>query len=418
MRYAIEKAKEEIKKLLKNNSLEIEIPPENIEADLAVPVFKLAVKKNPNEFAQELAKKIKLDGTLFSKVEPKSAYLNFYFNNEIVTQEIIDDFRSNKKYGSTDLGKGKTIVVDYSAPNIAKPFSIGHLRSTIIGQSLYNIYSYLGYKVIGDNHLGDWGTQFGKLIAAYKMWGNKEKINKEPIKELLELYVKFHIEAEEDESLNDEARKWFKKLEEGDKEALEVWQWFKDISLKQFKFIYELLDIDFDEILGESFYKNDLDRVVGRLEKEKIAKWEIALDKDGEEIRSGEKVLLVNLEKFGIDTPLLIKKSDGTSLYATRDLATILYRIKTWQPSSILYIVGSEQKLYFQQLFKVFEIGYKNDHKTPPLLIHIPFGLIRLPEGKMSTRKGRVIFLEDVLNEAIKRVSDILNERSMNKKEK
>ena len=420
MEYILDKAKKEIKKLLGNQDLEVETPPENIGVDLAVPIFKMAAKQkiNPNQLANELLAKIKLDGTLFSKVEAKGAYLNFYFNNNKFIEGTINDFKSDDNYGSSDFGKGKTIVIDYSAPNIGKPFSIGHLRSTIIGQSLYNILSYLGYKVIGDNHIGDWGTQFGKLIAAYKKWGSRKEIEKEPIKKLLELYIKFHEKAGKDEGLNDDARKWFKKLEGGDKEAIEIWQWFKDLSLKEFDRIYRIIGIKFDETIGESCYKKYLDRVVEKLEKEKIAIWEIALDKEGEEVKSGEKVLLVNLEKFGIDTPLLFKKSDGTSLYATRDLAAIIYRLEKWHPFSILYVVGAEQKLYFQQLFKTFEIGFKKDYKSLPLLDHISFGMIRLPEGKMSTRKGRVVFLEDVLDEAIKRVNDILSDREMNKDEK
>lgn len=419
MEYTLDQAKNQIKKLI-NGDICIEIPPEDLGVDLAVPVFKLAAKdgKNPNQFAQELSEKIKLDDTLFSRVEVRGAYLNFYFDKDKYVSGIIENFKTNKDYGSSDLGRSKTIVIDYSHPNIAKPFSIGHLRSTIIGQSLYNIFSYLGYKVIGDNHIGDWGTQFGKLLAAYAKWGNRKEVEKDPIRKLLELYVKFHEEAEKNEELNNEARQWFKKLEEGDKEASEVWQWFKELSMQEFEKIYRELGVKFDEVIGESFYKNELDRVVKKLEKEKIATWEIALNKEGEEVESGEKVLIVNLEKEKIPSPLLIKKSDGTSLYATRDLATILYRIQKWQPSSILYVVGSEQKLYFEQLFKTFEIGYRKDFKTLPLLEHISFGMIRLSEGKMSTRKGRVIFLEDVLDEAISRVTDILNDREISKDEK
>ncbi len=371
--------------------------------------------KNNYEIAKELEEKINASKLkYFNNIKNENGYLNFYFNTKKINQEVINNFQKlGTKYGMGKSGKDKTIIIDYSAPNIAKPFSIGHLRTTIIGQALYNIYESQGYKVIGDNHIGDWGTQFGKLITAYKKWGDRTKINQDPIKELLNLYIKFHKEAEIEPVLNDEAREWFKKLECGDSEARKIWQWMRDVSLEEFNVIYDMLGIKFDETLGESFYEDKMDEIVKMCEKKDLAKWVPALDENQIQTKN-EKVLMIDLKKYGIKTPALLKKSDGTTLYFTRDLATAKYRIKTWNPKKIIYVVGSEQKLYFRQLFKVLELlGY--DSK---LFEHIYFGLINLSEGKMSTRAGRVIFLKDVLDEAIERVKNILVDRNLSKEEK
>ena len=416
MEYAFNQAKEQIQKIfskITDNVVDIEIPPDNVNADFAVPLFKIAKKnkKNPAVLALELLEKINLKNSLFSKVERSGAYINFYLDNNRFTQSVFSDYNSIANYGSSKTGEKKTILIDYSSPNIAKPFSIGHLRSTIIGQVLYNDYKFLGYKVIGDNHVGDWGTQFGKLITAYEKWGNEKKLKLNPMKESLELYVKFHKESEHDSNLETDAREWFKKLEAGDKKAIEIWRLFKDLSIYEFEKIYKLLNIKFDETLGESFYKDKTEEIIKECINKGLAKWEFALDENGKPSKS-EKVLIINLEKYNINTPLLLKKSDGTTLYATRDLAAIKYRIQKWHPSKILYVVGSEQKLYFKQLFKVAELlGYKT------FLEHVDFGLIRLSEGKLSTRAGRVIFLENVINEAISKVKNIIGKK-LNKKEK
>ena len=420
MQYSIDKVKNEIKDLINKAGLkgeiEVETPPKNLNADFAVPFFKFAkiCKKKPDVLAMEIKEKIDLINTVFERVERNGCYLNFYLKKPEFNKLVISDFNKLKeKYGTCFDGKDKTIVIDYSSPNIAKPFSIGHLRSTVIGQAIYNIYKSLGYRVIGDNHLGDWGTQFGKLIFAYKKWGDKAKLQKDPMNESLRIYVKFHDEVKKDKKLIDEAREWFKKLEEGDKKAHEIWELFSKLSINEFNKIYEMLDIKFDETLGESFYSDKTDEIITLAKKKNIAKWETALDEDGKPSKSGDKVLLVDLKKYGIDTPLLLQKSDGTTLYATRDLAAIKFRINKWKPDKILYIVGAEQKLYFKQLFQVAKlIGFKSE------LVHVDFGLIRLPEGKMSTREGKVILLENVLSDAIKKVADIINERDINKAEK
>jgi arginyl-tRNA synthetase len=416
MEYAIDTVKKQLTGLFEGitkEPVDIETPPENIDADFAVPLFNLSKKlhKNPEVLALEFQDKIKLDKTLFSRVERHGAYLNFYLDGSRYGQLVLEDYKKLKKnYGSSSIGKNKTVIIDYSSPNIAKPFSIGHLRSTVIGQSLYNIYNFLGCKVIGDNHLGDWGTQFGKLICAYEKWGNEKKLDKEPIRELLNLYVRFHAEAKNNKKLEDEARDWFRKLEEHDKTAVEIWKKFSAQSTLEFNKIYGKLKIKFDYQLGESFYVDKTDEIIKECLAKKIAKWIPAID-DGK-MSKDEKVLAIDMSKYGFKIPFLLQKSDGTTLYATRDLAAIKYRIKKWNPNSILYVVGSEQKLYFSQLFKAAELlGYKAD------LAHIDFGLIRLPDGKMSTREGKVIFLDNVLLESVNRVNKIIHVREMNKRE-
>lgn len=423
---SFQKFVDECKNLLKgfDKSPILELPPKEIEADLAYPCFNLAKKqnKNPSDIAKELEEKLKKNikkNSLLNGIKSIGPYLNFYINNEKFSEIVINDIlNKRKKYGSEDIGKKKIIVIDYSSPNIAKPMNIGHLRSTIIGQALYNIYNFLGYRCIGDNHLGDWGTQFGKLIYAYKNWGSKEKIKKDPIKEMLELYVRFHKESEKNPQLNEEGRRWFKKLENGDKESVKIWKWFKDLSIKEFNKIYKRLNIKFDYMFGESFYNSMLQEIVKEALDKGIAIW--GKTEEGkketiveEEIKEKEKVILVPLEKYGIDTPLLIQKSDGTSLYATRDLATAKYRIKKWNPEQIIYVVGSEQQLYFRQWFKVLELlGYKTK------CVHVWFGLVRLPEGRLSTRIGRVIFLEDVINKTVELAKKTIEEKNPKLKNK
>ncbi|MDE5777538.1 MAG: arginine--tRNA ligase, partial [Lachnospiraceae bacterium] len=285
---------------------------------------------------------------------------------------------------------------DYSSPNVAKNFHVGHLRTTIIGNSLYKIYTKLGYKVERINHLGDWGTQFGKLIVAYKAWGNKKAVENDGVAELMRLYVKFHEEADKNDSLNDEARTWFTKMEQGDNEALEIWKWFVDISLKEYKGTYELLGMEFDHYLGESFYRDKTEDVVNRLQ-------------DAGLLMESEGAKIVDLEEYDMP-PCLIMKKDGSSIYATRDLAAIFYRKATWNFDKCLYVTGQEQKLHFAQVFKVVELLDNNWAKDS--LVHIPYGLVSLEGAKLSTRSGNIIYAEDILLEAIDKVKKTIEEKN------
>jgi len=426
MNYALEKAKkqaenvfyESIKdyfKIDKNLIITNEIPLPN-KFGISIPTFRIfgkGKKVNEDEIRKKIIDSIELKNTFFNKIKFENGYLNFYFDVKKLNNEIFADFKKmQEQYGQSEIGKNQTIVIDYSAPNIAKPFSVGHLRSTIIGQALYNILKSQGYKVIGDNHIGDWGTQFGKLLCAYHLWGDRSKIEQNPIKELLNLYIKFHKEADIEPILNDEARNWFKRLEDGDKEARDLWCWITDISLAEFDRVYGILGVKIDQTLGESFYEDKMSKILEELQNKNIVEWIPALDKDGKEI-SNEKLLAIDLKPENIKLPLLLKKSDGTTLYATRDLATAKYRVDKWDPDKIIYVVGAEQTLYFRQLFTACKM-FGLDNK----FIHLPFGLVRLPEGKMSTRLGRVILLEDVLDEAVARVKKILANRDWSEYDK
>lgn len=378
----------------------ISVPPDPKLGDYAFPCFKLG--KNAKEEAEKLKAKLKLP-EFVSKVEVVGPYLNFFLENKRVVEETLSHiYKEQREFGKQNFGRGKTIVMDYSHPNIAKPFGIGHLRSTVIGNSLYQIFRALGYNPIAVNHLGDWGTQFGKLIVAYKKWGDEKELEYEPIKYLLKLYVKFHQEAEKDESLNEQARAAFKRLEDGDKEYLQLWDRFKELSLKEFKRIYDILDVTFDSYHGEAFM-------------EKLVPESIEEIKKKVKVEKSDGALIVNLEKYNLP-PLLLLKSDGATTYHSRDIAAILHRIKKYKAHKLIYIVGSEQKLHFQQLFKVFELAGFDKEK----FIHVDFGLFRFPEGKMSTRKGQVIFLEEVLNKAIALAEKTIEEKNpslQNKKE-
>jgi arginyl-tRNA synthetase len=354
-------------------------------------------KKNPNQFAQELAKKIKIPGI---QVKAVGGYINFFVNKEKFSEQLIKLILKEKaKYGSSKGGKNKKIVIDFSSPNIAKPFNIGHLRSTIIGYSLYKIFNHLGYKSVGINHLGDWGTQFGQLITAYKKWGKEPKLKKEPIKYLLDLYVKFNKKSANKEELYDKAKEEFKKLEQGDKQNTLLWKKFRDLSLKEFSKIYKILNIHFDSYAGESFYNNQLEKTINLLGKKGITK-------------TSEGALIIPV---GNMPPCILKKSDGASTYHTRELAALFYRNSKYNPEKILYIVGSEQKLHFQQVFKALNIAGFNwyDH-----CIHVPFGLIRLEEGKLSTRAGRVIFMEQVIEKGIILAKKIIQKKNPKLKNK
>ena len=379
----------------------IEVPPNKEMGDFAFPCFKLAkvFRKAPNMIAADLAENIEAKGAI-SKVMPLGGYVNFFVNKSQLAETVINDVLTKKeKYGHTDLGQDKAVVIDFSSPNIAKPFHIGHIRTTVIGNALYKIYDSQGYNVVRVNHLGDYGTQFGKLIVAFKLWGSKEAVEANPIPELLKLYVKVHEEAEQKPEMEDEARAWFTKLENGDEEAKALWQWFRDESLKEFARVYDLLDIEFDSYAGESFYSDKMGVVIDQLKEKGL-------------LVQSQGTNVVDLEQYNMP-PALITKNDGSTLYMTRDLAAAIYRKNTYDFDKCIYVVGSQQSLHFQQLFKVLELmGYEWSKD----LIHVPFGMVALEEGTMSTRKGRVVFLEDVLKQAVEKTKEIVLSKNPNAK--
>lgn len=374
----------------------IEIPPKPEMGDFAFPCFRLAKSyhKAPPMIAQDLKESIG-DQAFLSEIKVIGGYLNFYVDKAQYAQQIIDKYNNATDYGCSDQGKDKTICIDYSSPNVAKNFHVGHLRTTIIGNSLYKIFSKLGYKVVRINHLGDWGTQFGKLIVAYKKWGSREAVEEKGIEELMDIYVKFHEEAEKDDSLNDEARAWFLKMEQGNEEALEIWQWFRDISLKEFMRVYNILGMEFDSFAGESFYRNKTADVIKRLTDDGL-------------LKESQGAMIVPLDEYDMP-PCIVAKKDGSSIYATRDLAAILYRKATYNFDRCLYVTGLEQKLHFAQVFKVIEL-MGNDYAKN--LVHIPYGLVSLKSGKISSRKGNVIFAEDLLRESINKTTSIIEEKN------
>ena len=374
----------------------LEIPPQEDMGDFAFPCFQLAkiFRKAPTIIAQEVAEKIKKTDFV-SKTAAMGPYVNFFIDRTMFVSEMLKQV-SVDNYGSSEIGCGKTICIDYSSPNVAKNFHVGHLRTTLIGNSIYRIYKKLGYRVERINHLGDWGTQFGKLIVAYKKWGSKEAVEQNGISELMKIYVKFHEEAEKDDTLNDEARAWFVKMEQGDEEALSIWEWFKDISLIEYKRIYELLDVDFDSYAGESFYRDKTSAVVDELKKKGM-------------LKESEGAFIVDLEKYDM-TPRLIMKKDGSSIYATRDLAAIFYRKKTYDFEKCIYVTGMEQKLHFAQVFKVVELMGYEWAKTD--LIHVPYGLVSLEGGKLSTRSGNIIYAEDILRESVSKIKEVINDKN------
>ena len=375
----------------------LEVPPDYALGDYAFPCFKFASKsgKKPNELAKELSETIKLD--FVENIETKGAYLNFFIKAENVVENVLSEISEKKEcYGSTNEGKGKTVVMDYSSPNIAKPFGIGHLRSTVIGNSIYRILKFRGYNCVGVNHLGDWGTQFGKLIVAYENWGEEKKLEKDPIKHLLDIYVKFHDEAKINPELDEEAREEFRKLENGNKKSLAIWEMFKELSLKEFEKYYAELNIEFDSNAGESFYNDKMDAAIKTLEKK--VKTELS---DG--------ALVVELEKM---PPFMLKKTNGSSTYHTRDLAAAIYRLTEYKADKLLYVVGAPQKLHFKQLFSVLgKMGHEESKFE-----HVDFGHFL----GMSTRKGNIIFLEDVLDKGIelaKKIISVKNPKLKNKNE-
>ncbi len=374
----------------------IEIPPKPEMGDFAFPCFRLAktMRKAPQMIAADIKDAIgEID--FLEKIEVQGAYLNFYVKKDTFVKSMIDAAMS-ESFGSSTMGEGQTICIDYSSPNVAKNFHVGHLRTTIIGNSLYKIFTKLGYKVERINHLGDWGTQFGKLIVAYKAWGDEETVKKDGVAELMKLYVKFHDEAEKNPELNDQARAWFAKMEQGDEEALKIWQWFKDISLIEYKRTYDLLGMEFDHYLGESFYRDKTTDIVDRLTNANL-------------LTESEGAKIVDLEKYDM-APCLILKNDGSSIYATRDLAAIFYRKNTHNFVKCIYVTGQEQKLHFAQVFKVVEL-LGNDWAKEQL-VHIPYGLVSLEGAKLSTRSGNIIYAEDILLEAIAKIKEIINEKN------
>ncbi len=375
----------------------IEVPPNREMGDYAFPCFKLAkiFRKAPNAIAEDLAGKIQPTDDI-NKIVNLGGYVNFFVNKESLAKKVINQVLSEKEnYGKSEFGKGKTVVVEFSSPNIAKPFHIGHVRTTVIGNALSKIYQSQGYHVEKLNHLGDYGTQFGKLIVAYKLWGDKQAVEKDPIKELLKLYIRFHDEAEAKPEMEDEAREWFTKLENGDQEAKELWQWFRDESLKEFSRVYDLLDIDFDSYVGESFYSDKMPAVIEELKEKNLL-----VESDG--------AMIVDLEDSKLP-PALIQKRDGSTLYLTRDLASAFYRKKIYNFDKSIYVVGAQQELHFKQCFEIIKrMGY-DWYKD---MVHVQFGMVALEEGTMSTRKGRVVFLEDVLNQAIDRTRQIIEEKN------
>ncbi len=375
----------------------IEIPPKADMGDYAFPCFRLAkaLRKAPNMIAADL--KVQLDGSadFIDEIKVQGAYCNFYLKKDGFVRTMLTAADA-ENFGSSEAGSGKTICIDYSSPNVAKNFHVGHLRTTIIGNALYHIHEKMGYKVVRINHLGDWGTQFGKLIVAYKKWSSKEAVEKNGIAELMEIYVRFNKEAENDESLVKEARAWFVKMEQGDEEALSIWQWFKEISMVEYQRIYKLLGVEFDSYNGESFYRDKTDSIV-----EKIQSAGLLTESDG--------AYIVDLDAYDM-APCIIKKADGGSIYATRDLAAIYYRKETYNFVKCLYVTGQEQKLHFSQVFKVIEL-LGNDWASEQL-IHIPYGLVSLAGAKLSTRSGNIIYAEDIVLEAISKAKEIIQEKN------
>ena len=378
----------------------IEIPKDTTNGDYAFPCFKLAkeLKKAPQIIAEEIKSKIELDNNLIKEIVVIGGYLNFYINTQVLATEVLQEISASDEYGKSKYGNGKNVVIDYSAPNIAKPFHIGHLRSTVIGGALYNIYKYLGYNVTGINHLGDYGTQFGKLIEGYKLWGNEYDIESNPIDELTKIYVRINEACKQDEKILENCRNNFKKLEDGDPYFVEIWEKFKKLSLKEFQKVYDILGSKFDSWNGEAFYADKMQEVID------------ILSKTGKLVESqGAKV--VDLEDKGINTPCIIQKSNGSSTYATRDLAAILYRARTYDFDKALYVTSYEQVLHFKQIFEVAKL-LGLDEKYTNGLEHIPFGMVLLPTGKMSTREGTSVKLLDLLNEAIERASKIIEQKN------
>ncbi|CAH2212398.1 arginine--tRNA ligase [Tepidibacter aestuarii] len=377
----------------------IEIPPNKDMGDYAFPCFKLAkvFRKAPNMIANELCEKMGKTN-LIQRVETAGAYINFFVDKSSLAKSVVTEVLEKKDdYGKCDLGEGKKVIVEFSSPNIAKPFHIGHIRSTVIGNSLYKVYKALGFDTVRINHLGDYGTQFGKLIVAFKKWGDEEEVKQAPIKTLLKLYVQFHDEAEKDPSIDEEARMWFKKLEDEEEEAVKLWKWFREVSLEEFNRVYDILGVEFDSYAGESFYSDKMPRMIDIMNERGL-------------LKESKGANIVDLEDYNMP-PALITKSDGSTLYLTRDIAAATYRKETYDFYKNIYVVGSQQILHFNQWMKVVELMGFDWAKD---CVHVPFGMVSLEEGTMSTRKGRVVFLEDVLNKAVDATKEIIKNQKKN----
>lgn len=376
----------------------LEKPKSSEMGDIAFPAFSLAKveRKAPQAIATDIVEK--LDTTGFEKVVATGPYVNFFLDKDAISHQVLTDVIAKKdQYGQLNIGQGRNVTIDMSSPNIAKPFSVGHLRSTVIGDALANIHGKLGFNPIRINHLGDWGKQFGMLIVAYKLWGDKTAVEADPISELLKLYVRINAEAEEKPELDEEARQWFKKLEDGDQEALELWQWFRDESLVEFNRIYEKLDVHFDSFNGEAFYNDKMDEGIQILEEKGL-------------LQESKGALIVDLESYNLP-PALIRKTDGATLYITRDMATAIYRKRTYDFVKSIYVVGQEQINHFKQLKAVLkEMGFDwSDDMT-----HVTFGLVTKDKKKLSTRKGNIILLEPTLDEAILRALSQIEAKNPN----
>lgn len=383
----------------------IEIPPNKEMGDYSFPCFKLAkiLKKSPPEIANQIKEKIEICEEI-QEVSIVGGYLNFYINQLMLVENVLREIEEKQeKYGSSDMGKGQNIVVEYSSPNIAKPFHIGHLRNTIIGNSLYKIYQFLGYHTIGINHLGDYGTQFAKLIEGYKRWGNEYNLEENPIEELTKIYVRISDLCKTDETVLEKCRENFKKLEEGDAYSVDLWTRFRALSLKEFQKIYDLLDVQFDSWNGESFYIDKIPEMEKRLEKASV-------------ITESEGAKIVDLEEKGLGV-CMIRKANGSTIYATRDLAAILYRAQEYDFDKCLYVVAYEQNLHFKQVFEVAKY-LRIPEKCVNGLEHVRYGMTRLASGKMSTREGTAIKVEDLLKESITRVKKIIEEKNPDMKDK
>lgn len=375
----------------------LELPSDSKMGDFALPCFRFSkeAKKAPAMISAEIKEKI-IKPDFIDNIVPVGSYLNFFVNKAFFAEKILNEVYALKlDYGKSTIGNNRTIVIDYSSPNIAKNFHVGHLRSTVIGRALYNIFNALGYKSYGINHLGDWGTQFGKLMVAYRNWSSEDLVNKNGIDELNRIYVKFHDEADKNPSLNDEARAWFVKLQNNEEEAISLWRWFCELSLVQFNSIYDRLNIKFDSWNGESFYNDKMDAVV-----QEIKQKDLLIESDG--------AMIVNLEEYKMP-PCLILRRDGGTLYPTRDISAAIYRKNNYNFYKCLYVTALDQSLHFAQWFKVIGLmGYEWEKD----LIHVPFGLVSLEEGTLSTRSGRVVLMTDILNESVNRIREIIQEKS------
>ena len=378
----------------------IEIPSDKKMGDFAFPCFKLAkeLKKSPQLIAEDLKNKMSFDENIIDKIENLNGYLNFRVSKQAMIKAVLEEISIKQEhYGESEIGRGKNVVFDYSAPNIAKPFHIGHLRSTVIGGALYKIYKALGYNCIGINHLGDYGTQFGKLIEGYKRWGNEYNIDENSIDELTKIYVRINNLCKEDEKVLEDCRNNFKKLEDGDEYCTNLWKKFRELSLKEFQKVYDLLHVDFDSWNGEAFYSDKMQEVVDILKEQNL-------------LVKSEGATVVDLSQKDMP-PCIIEKTNGSTTYATRDLAAILYRARTYDFDKAIYVTSYEQILHFKQVFEVAK-HLKLAEKYTDGLVHVPFGMVQLKTGKMSTREGNIIKLEDLLNEAISRVENIMESKN------